>query len=626
MNKFVLSAICGLAAVVSQAATLFIEAEAFNNKGGWVVDQQFMDQMGSPFLLAHGLGVPVKNAETKVTIPADGEYRVLARTRNWLLPKWSMAEAPGRFQVCIDGKALPKTLGTKGEKWAWHEAGTVNLKKGNITLALHDLAGFDGRCDAIILTTERAEFPNDGMALEKLRYDTGAITKPEGAQKFDLVIAGAGIPGTCAAISAARMGLKVALINDRPVIGGNNSSEVRVHIGARINLGTYPRLGDVVKEIGPKEGGNAMPGATYEDERKFAAIRAETNIVLFTNTRVFAVEKDETKIKAIVGRNIETGHETRFEAPLFLDNTGDGTVGALAGAEFRYGRESKAETGEEDALDKPDRQTMGASVQWYANPTPDKSASSFPDIPWALPFSEKSCEKVTMGEWTWETGMNLDQITQFEEIRDYGMLAVFSNWCFLKNRLSAPDNAHFAPYELKWVAYVAGKRESRRIIGDYVLTETDLVNRAKHPDGTCYTTWTIDLHYPDPQNTAHFPGREFKSIAEHQKIHGYPIPYRCLYSKDIPNLFMAGRNISVTHIALGSTRLMRTGGMMGEVVGMAAGICKKYNCLPRDVYTTRFDELKQLMTKGIGDGKDHPPQDYTLGQWLPDDEDATQSK
>ncbi len=613
-----LSLTCALAAGALQAATVFVEAEAFSNKGGWVVDQQFMDQMGSPFLLAHGLGKPVQDAETKVTIPADGEYRILARTRNWLLPKWSMAEAPGRFQVCIDGKALPKTLGTKGEKWLWHEAGTVNLKQGDITLTLHDLTGFDGRCDAIILTTERTEFPSGGAALEKLRYDMGAITKPGESQKFDLVIAGGGIPGVCAAISAARLGLTVALINDRPVLGGNNSSEVRVHLGGRVNLGPYPKLGDVLNEIGPAKGGNAMPEATYEDARKYKAVAAEKNIKLFLNTRVFAVEKDGAKIKSVVGRDIETGRETRFEAPLFLDNTGDGTVGALAGAEFRYGRESKAQTGEKSALAKADRQTMGSSVQWYTKPTADKSAVPFPDIPWAMPFTDKTCEKVTMGEWTWETGMNLDQITQFEEVRDYGMFVVFSNWCFLKNRLSAPENEKFAPCDLKWVAYVAGKRESRRIIGDYILTETDLIDRVKHPDGTCFTTWTIDLHYPDPKNTTNFPGREFKSIAKHQKIYGYPIPYRCLYSKDVPNLFLAGRNISVTHIALGTIRLMRTGGMMGEVVGMAAKLCKDNNCMPREIYKSHLDDLKELMDKGVGDGKKHPPQTYNMGGMMTD--------
>jgi hypothetical protein len=166
------------------------------------------------------------------------------------------------------------------------------------------------------------------------------------------------------------------------------------------------------------------------------------------------------------------------------------------------------------------------------------------------------------------------------------------------------------------VAYVAGKRESRRLVGDYVLKEQDLVDRFVYPDATACTTWTIDLHYPDPKNTKHFPGAEFKSIAKHQAIHPYPIPYRCLYSKNIDNLFMAGRNISVTHVALGTVRVMRTGGMMGEVVGMAASLCKKYNCSPRSVHEEHLDEFKALMEKGVGLGKEQPPQNYNLGGTL----------
>jgi len=163
---------------------------------------------------------------------------------------------------------------------------------------------------------------------------------------------------------------------------------------------------------------------------------------------------------------------------------------------------------------------------------------------------------------------------------------------------------------------VAGKRESRRLIGDMVLKEQDLVDQIVYPDATACTTWTVDLHYPDPKNTRHFPGAEFKSIAKHEAIYPYPLPYRCFYSKNIDNLFMAGRNISVTHVALGTIRVMRTGGMMGEVVGMAAALCKKHGCAPRDIYTDHFDELKALMTQGVGLGKEQPPQNYNLGGTL----------
>ena len=608
----VFSACVAVSALAVRAETLFVEAEAFADKGGWVVDQQFMDQMGSPFLMAHGLGMPVADAKTQVPVPAAGAYRVLARTRNWTAP-WGTKDAAGTFQVLVNGKALGAALGTGGAEWAWQEAGTVQLDKGAAALALHDLTGFNGRCDAIILTTDKGFVPeNDVKRLEAFRRQHGAITAPKGTVESDLLIVGGGIPGISAAVTAARLGLKVSLVQDRPLLGGNNSSEVRVHLGARMNLDPYPRLGDTVKEYGPAKGGNAQPASFYEDKRKLDAVAAEPNIRLFLNTRGVAVEMRGAKIAAVIGRDIETGAETRFAAPLVLDNTGDGSIGVMAGAEFRMGRESKAETGEPTAPEAADSLTMGASVQWYAKDGDGPVA--FPDIAWGIPFSDASCERVKMGEWTWETGMNRDQITDFERIRDYGMMVIFSNWSFLKNR--AADNGKFANSRLDWVAYVAGKRESRRLIGDYILKEQDLTERIAYPDGTACTTWTIDLHYPDPNNTKHFPGGEFKSIAKHKTIYPYPVPYRCLYSKNVENLFLSGRSISVTHVALGTVRLMRTGGMLGEVAGMAASVCTKHNCLPRDVYTAHLDELKALMEKGVGDGKTYPPQHYNLGGTL----------
>jgi hypothetical protein len=194
--------------------------------------------------------------------------------------------------------------------------------------------------------------------------------------------------------------------------------------------------------------------------------------------------------------------------------------------------------------------------------------------------------------------MNYDQCKEFERIRDYGLMVVYSNWSFLKNRLQ--DNEKYKNRTLGWVAYIAGKRESRRLLGDHVLNENDLIGEVQYPDASFTTTWSIDLHYPDPKNTANFPDAEFKSICTHGAVNPYAVPYRCLYSRNIDNLFMAGRDISVTHIGLGTVRVMRTTGMMGEVVGMAASICQKHKCLPRGVYTSHLDELKALMREGAG--------------------------
>ena len=591
--------ICMAMAYSSLAAdsTICLEAEQFKERGGWAVDSQFIDQMGSSFLLAHGMGKPVADAVTTFECPTAGTYHVWARTRNWTAP-WSI-HAAGTFTVKVNGKELPSVLGRGAGGWLWQKAGEVRLEKGTVTVALHDLTGFDGRCDAVCLTAGEAPSRPDAPA-------------PSRTVKADFVVCGGGIAGTCAAISAARLGLKVALVQDRPMLGGANSSEVRVHLGGTMDLGPYPRLGDVVAEIGPAKGGNAQPAERYEDQRKLDAVSAEKNISLFLNTRIVAAKKDGDRIASVTGRDVVTGALTVFDAPLFADCTGDANVGFLAGADFRMGRESRAETGEDMAPEKADKMTMGASVQWY---TKDAGKSvAFPAEPWMIAFNEQNCEHGLRGDWDWETGMMRDQINEFERIRDYGMLVVYSNWSFLKNK--SAKRAKYANREFAWVAYVAGKRESRRLMGDHILKQQDIFDFVPYPDGTCCTTWAIDLHYPIPRNTKHYDGEPFRSICTHNKHYAYPIPYRCLYSRNVSNLFMAGRNISVTHVALGTTRVMRTTGMMGEVVGMAVRVCKDHGCLPRGVYESHLDDLKALMKKGVGTGKPQPPQNYNKGSLI----------
>ncbi|WP_315086849.1 FAD-dependent oxidoreductase [Bacteroides heparinolyticus] len=578
------------------AKDILVEAESFEQKGGWAVDQQFMDLMGSPYLIAHGMGTPVADAVTEITIPEAGTYHVYVRTYNWTSP-WHRGEGPGKFVLRIGNKKLNTVLGTKGSAWMWQSAGSVKLRAGKTKLAIHDLSGFDGRCDAIYLTTEKEPvLPETAEELAAFRRSKLHLpSEVPVAGQYDLVVVGAGIAGMSAAVSAARLGCKVALINDRPVVGGNNSSEIRVHLGGNIEIGKYKELGGLQKEFGPSRGGNAQPAEIYEDTKKMEWLSGEDNLALFINCRVVAVEKEGDRIVSVIGRHIETGKEMKFVAPLFVDCTGDGTVGYLAGAHYRMGREGKDEFGESRAPDKPDLLTMGASVQWYSTET-DKPAV-FPDFNYGVTFDDRTCEKVTLGEWTWETGMNKHQIYDFEQIRDYGMLVIYANWSYLKNRLK--DNAPFRNRRLGWVAYVAGKRESRRLLGDYILKEGDMTKHVVHEDASFTASWSIDLHSPDPENGRNFPGNEFKAVTEHTLIYPYEVPYRCLYSRNVANLFMAGRNISVTHVALGSVRVMRTTGMMGEVVGMAASLCKKYNVGPRGIYWHHLEELKALMQKGV---------------------------
>ncbi|MDZ7616624.1 MAG: FAD-dependent oxidoreductase [Patescibacteria group bacterium] len=615
--------------------TVLIEAESFNDRGGWVIDQQSMDQMGSPYLLAHGLGVPVADATTTVEIPAAGEYRVLVRTRDWVA-NWGATGSPGRFQVAIAGKTLPTVFGTEGAEWHWQAAGTVRLDAGPVTLALKDLTGFAGRCDAILLTTDPdltpPEMISDGCqpCLDEVRAWRGALlghpaTVPD-AGEFDLVVVGGGMAGVCTAISAARLGVNVALIQNRPVLGGNNSSEVRVGLSGRIQQEPYPRLGDLVDEIGPvghhnfhdakrapdlprskevfaiiekhpeKMEHNAGPASNYEDARKLEAVQAEKNLSLFLNMHAVKVEKLGSRIVAVIARHIETGAELRFPAALFADCTGDGTLGFLAGADYRVGREPRWETGESLAPVEPDRLVMGTSVQWYAEQR--EEPAPFPECPWALPFNEETCHRTAKGDWDWEAGMNMDQVSEIEAIRDHAFRAVYGNWAYLKNHSEARQE--FANHRLAWMAHIGGKRESRRLLGDVILAEQDLVEQRPYPDACVTTTWSIDLHYPHPKNSEQFPGMEFRSVAHHKRIEPYPIPFRCLYSRNVENLMMAGRQISVTHVALGTIRVMRTTGMMGEVLGMAASLCKKHETLPRGVYQNHLEELQSLMHRGVG--------------------------
>ena len=583
--------------LLASAQDLLVEAESFSHKGGWVVDQQFMDLMGSPYLMAHGMGERVADATTEVEFPETGRYQVFVRTFNWTSP-WYDGKGPGQFKLSVGNTKLSTVLGCQGKEWTWQSAGKVTIRNLRTQLKLHDLTGFNGRCDAIYFTKEQGYIPpTDVLALDEFRRRKLNIPSVAPlAGNYDLVVVGAGIAGMSAAVSAARLGLKVALLNDRPVLGGNNSSEIRVHLGGRIETGVYKEIGNLQKEFGPLKGGNAKPAENYEDQKKMDWLMKESNVTLFANYRAIAVEKKDNKIVAVTAKHIESGEEKRFVAPLFSDCTGDGTIGYLAGADYRMGRESREEFGEETAPEIADKMTMGASVQWYS--VDSNKSSKFPCFDYGMNFNETNCEKVTMGEWTWETGMNYDQIYDFEHVRDYGLLVVYANWSFLKNKLK--ENARYKTRKLGWVAYIAGKRESRRLMGDYILKEDDLRKYVFHEDGTAATTWTVDLHYPSPENTKNFPNREFKSIAKHISIHPYPVPYRCLYSRNVDNLFMAGRNISVTHVALGTTRVMRTTGMLGEVVGMAASICKKYEIAPRGVYRYHLNELKELMKEGVG--------------------------
>lgn len=576
--------------------SVYVAASTFEEKGGWTADPQFMEQMGSSYLLAHGLGQPVNDARTRFTVPQEGTYHLYVRTRNWTAC-WSDKPTPGVFRIRIDDREIATPFGDGACAWHWQAGGSIFLTEGTHRLTLHDTTGFDARCDAILLTSVDRR-PDDSLeTLFALRNRLMRLpAEPEDKGAFGLVVAGGGVAGMCAAIAAARGGVKVALVQDRKVLGGNNSSEVRVGLGGRLNIGEYPSLGYLLNEFGPATKGNARPAEVYEDDKKLKAVLAEENITLFLGYKVTRVEKrDARAVAAVVATHVDDYTTIRIEGRLFADCTGDGALGVLAGAEWHMGRDPKSRYGEPSAPETADGITLGASVQWYCleadRPMP------FPDIDWGLPIGEETVQKVRRGQWYWEVGMAEDQMAEAERIRDYGMYVAYSNWAYIKNHASFRDE--YANSYLGWMAHVAGKRESRRLVGDFVLREQDLTDFIIHPDGCVSTSWYIDNHEPDPENSKHF--REpFLSRGCLRPLDFYPIPYRCFYSKDLDNLFMAGRNISVSHIALGTTRVMRTTAMMGEVVGLAARVCLREGLLPRDIYEKAFDELRELMRKGAG--------------------------
>lgn len=560
--------------------TILLEAENFQDTGGWLIDQQSIEAMGSPYLLAHGLGHPVGDAITQVEIPESGKYRVYVRTKDWVA-RWKAPGTPGRFQVLVDGKPTGVTLGTKDVDWAWQDAGTMELKQGKVQIALHDLTGFEGRCDVIILTTDPDLVPPEGESLKTWRTKIlGTDGPPEDQGEYDLVVVGGGVAGCCTAISAARLGLDVALIQNRPVLGGNSSSEVRVWIKGEINQEPYPLLGEIVHRLNTYP--DKSPGdVNYGDDVKLKMVQAEKRIKLFLCEHVDEVQTDANRVTAVVSTNIKNGERSLYRGRWFVDCTGDGTVGFMAGADY----------------DVTEKGHMGASNMWYTHDL--GQAAPFPECPWAVQVDEGQSvptELAHLGHWDWESGFDMDTVLDAEAIRDNNFRGMYGVWSYVKNVKKLYPNR-----EIKWAAYVSGRRESRRLLGDVVLTGDDVRSQRSFPDACVTSTWSIDLHYPVEKFIPLSPESPFLSYAKFGKKKDYPVPYRCFYSRNIDNLFMAGRDISVTHEALGTTRVMATGGMMGEVIGRAAYLCKKHETDPRGVYAKHLDELKTLLQTSLFD-------------------------
>lgn len=577
-------------------AEIFIEAESFKNLGGWVIDQQSMETIHSSYIMAHGMGVPVADAVHEFEVNTRGEYTVWVFTRDWTAV-WDVKNPAGKFKIGINGVLFDTELGTNGKDWAWQKAGKAELFCGKNSICLHDLTGFNGRCDAVYLTTED-KIPEDTETLRK-RLNWKEIEDTD--EEYDLIVVGGGIAGVCTALSALRSGVKVCLINDRGVLGGCNSSEIRVCMGGMINLPPYEKIGNIVREIGPIMGDPSIYKEEYfEDARKILSFEnqrygSNTPYKILLNECVTDIECDGKKITAVICTNTVTGKKTKYRATLFSDCSGDAVLARLGGAEVMYGREPSSKFNESLAPKTHEKLVMGHSIRWYSEKS--DCETEFPDIDWNLNFNEETFLNCYSGDWEQETGFTRNMVSEIEYIRDYGLRAIYSNWSYQKNHY--PDRERFAKSTLKWVSALGGKRESYRVRGDYIITQNDIENHTYHEDGTACITWSIDMHFPEPTNLAQF-GEAFRSFAYHRGIvEPYPIPYRCLYSKDIQNLFLGGRLVSSSHVAFSAIRVMRTLGELGEVVGLASAICKKHDCMPREVYSEHLAELKELLQKGV---------------------------
>ncbi len=586
------------------AESLLVEAEQFEDRGGWVVDTQFIDQMGSPYLLAHGLGKPVKNACTRVQIPVTGQYQVWVRTKNWVPGPW---EAPGRFKLIIDRIEHRTIFGTENG-WQWQKGNSVDLKQGQVLIELQDITGFNARCDAVFLTTDKNLIPdNSSVPLNPWRREQLGIRVYPSQKNYDLVVVGGGLAGMGAALSGARMGLTVALLENRSVLGGNGSSEIRVAPRGNMPGWLYP-FGDMVQEFSPYTPTNAGLSEQYFDEIREQVIRAEKRIDLFLNHHVFAAETQDNRITSISTMATRENAIRHFKGAYFVDATGHGVLGLMAKADYH--------------MEEKDR--MGMSNLWRWRFTSDNQP--FPDLPWALPLTEKGFPYPDQkGDWFWESGFDRHPLNDLEAIRDHNLRAIYGAWNAIKNKHVYANHdksgKSHAAAELEWIAYTGGTRETLQLLGDVILSKDDIVANRQFPDACVIVTWGLDLHYPHPLyqpesqgnpfiSRAHFGGRvhDTEGPLARQETHyvtseqghgfdrtkGYAIPYRCLYSRNIENLFMPGRNMSVTHEALGTIRVMQTLGMAGVAVGRAAWLAKKYDVTPREVYEHHLEELKKV--------------------------------
>lgn len=408
--------------------------------------------------------------------------------------------------------------------------------------------------------------------------------------KADLCVVGGGLAGMCAAIAAARGGASVVLMQERPMLGGNASSEIRMWVcGAS---GKNVRETGILEELA-LENLYRNPHKLYPiwDSVLWEAVKNEPNITLLLNCSCMDAEMDGSRICAVTGWQMTTQCFCRVEAVNFSDCSGDSILAPLTGAHYRVGREAASEFHENISVAAEDKKTMGMSCLIQARKGTEPVAFIAPafakklteeDVRFRCPHMQSSYENF----WYLELGGDRDSIGDTEEVRDELIALAYGMWDYIKNSGKYEDAAY---WQLDFLGFLPGKRESRRMMGKYLMNQNDILEDRAFEDVVAYGGWPLDDHDPAGFYYDGHPNTSYNTTSP------YAIPYRTLYSENIENLFFAGRNISMTHAAMSSSRVMATCALVGQAVGSAAAIAKKYGCTPDGVYTDHIKELQETL-------------------------------